>query len=121
MVTKSTMKSVPRLQQHQTGVENINQFKTRELRLAFLCVDSTGEHETGEPEEWQNTITLKYRIYNRGNQQVVELQSAPPASIRYTTDGSNPKEYGGLYDGEIIVLPGLYVCTGSGRSSRDLL
>ncbi len=86
-------------------VENINQFKTRELRLAFLCVDSTGEHETGEPEEWQNTITLKYRIYNRGNQQVVELQSAPPASIRYTTDGSNPKEYGGLYDGEIIVLP----------------
>jgi len=84
-------------------VENPNEFKTRELKLSFLCVDSTGEHETGDPVEWTNRITLKYGVYDKGNDKVVELVSAPPATIRYTTDGSNPKEYGGIYDGEIIV------------------
>ncbi|ANX00038.1 glycosyl transferase [Thermoclostridium stercorarium subsp. thermolacticum DSM 2910] len=84
-------------------VENPNEFKTKEMRLSFLCVDSTGEHETGDPVEWQNKIDLKYRIFDRGSDKVVEFVSAPPATIRYTTDGSNPKEYGGIYDGEIIV------------------
>ncbi|MDI6716472.1 MAG: DUF499 domain-containing protein [Actinomycetota bacterium] len=84
-------------------VENLSEFKTKELKVSFLCVDSKGEHETGEPVEWQNKITLKYRVYDRGEDKVVELVAAPAASIRYTTDGSNPREYGGLYDGEIIV------------------
>ena len=84
-------------------VENPNEFKTKELKLSFLCVDSKGEHETGDPVEWRNKITLKYRIYDRGNDKVVELKSAPAVPIKYTTDGSNPKEYGGLYDGEFIV------------------
>jgi len=84
-------------------VENPNEFKTKEMRLSFLCVDSTGEHETGDPVEWQNKIDLKYRIFDRGSDKVVEFVSAPAATIRYTTDGSNPKEYGGIYDGEITV------------------
>lgn len=84
-------------------VENLNEFKTRELKLSFLCVDSTGEHETGDPVEWQNKITLKYRVFDRGDDKVVELLSAPATTIKYTTDGSNPKEYGGICDGEIIV------------------
>lgn len=84
-------------------VENLNEFKTRELKLWFLCVDSKGEHETGDSVEWKNRITLKYRIYDRGDDKVVELKSAPPVSIRYTTDGSNPKEYGELYKGEFVV------------------
>jgi|CZCB01.1.fsa_nt_gi hypothetical protein len=84
-------------------VKNLNEFKTKELKLSFLCVDSTGEHETGDPVEWQNEITLKYRVFDRGDDKVVELLSAPAATIKYTTDGSNPKEYGGIYDGEIVV------------------
>lgn len=84
-------------------VENLNEFKTRELKLSFLCVDSTGEHETGEPVEWRNRITIQYRIFDRGDDKVVELVSAPATTIRYTTDGSNPREYGGIYDGEVVV------------------
>lgn len=84
-------------------VENPNEFKTKEMRLSFLCVDSTGEHETGDPVEWQNKIDLKYRIFDRGSEKVIEFVSVPAATIRYTTDGSNPKEYGGIYDGEITV------------------
>lgn len=84
-------------------VENINEFKTKELKLSFLCVDSTGEHETGEPYEWKNKIAVKYRVYDRGDDKVVELKAAPTANIKYTTDGSNPKEHGGVYHSEIIV------------------
>lgn len=84
-------------------VENLNEFRTKELKLSFLCVDSTGEHETGEPINWQNKIDLKYRIFDKGDDKVVELLSVPASTIKYTTDGSNPKEYGGLYDGEIVV------------------
>ncbi|WP_018086521.1 DUF499 domain-containing protein [Desulfurispora thermophila] len=84
-------------------VENLNEFKTSELKLWFLCVDSKGEHATGEPVPWQNKITVKYRVYDRGEDKAVELKSIPPVSIRYTTDGSNPKEYGGIYQSEIVV------------------
>jgi len=84
-------------------VENPYEFRTKEVKLSFLCVDSSREHETGKPVEWINRITLKYRIFNKGSNKVVELKSVPPVGIKYTTDGSNPKENGGIYEGEIIV------------------
>lgn len=84
-------------------VENLNEFKTKELKVSFLCIDSTGEHETGEPVEFKNEIIVKYRIFDKGDKKVVELRAAPVVPIRFTTDGSNPKEHGGLYDSEIIV------------------
>jgi len=90
-------------------VEDINNFVTTELEVSFLCVDSQGEHETGEAITWRNAITLKQRIYQQGEDKMMELKSAPPASIRYTTDGSNPKDNGGSYD-EPFVIPLNTVC-----------
>jgi len=87
-------------------VENLNEFKTKEFKLSFLCVDSTGEHETGAPVEWHNKISLKYQLFERGDEKVVELFAAPAATIRYTTDGSNPKEYGSVYHKEIVIPKG---------------
>ncbi|AMW32750.1 Predicted ATPase, AAA+ superfamily [Fervidobacterium changbaicum] len=84
-------------------VENLNEFRTKEVKLSFLCVDSTGEHETGEPVLWINKLELKYRTYNKGSDEIIELKAVPPATIKYTTDGSNPKENGGIYEGEFIV------------------
>lgn len=84
-------------------VENMNEFKTRELKISFLCVDSKGDHETGDPIEWKNKLTVKYRVYDKGDDKIVELRSAPDVPVKYTTDGSNPKEHGGIYDTEIIV------------------
>ncbi|MEW5920667.1 MAG: DUF499 domain-containing protein [Bacillota bacterium] len=90
-------------------VLNLNDFRTKELKLSFLCVDSTGEHETGEPVEWCNRITLKYRFYtDRDGNTALELRSAPAAQIRYTSDGSNPKEHGALYDSDFTVPPGTH-------------
>ncbi|HUY35176.1 MAG TPA: DUF499 domain-containing protein [Pirellulales bacterium] len=83
-----------------------NQFKTRELRVSILAVDSTRVHETGEPVTWQNRITLKNRVYQSGPDKMCELRAAPNATIKYTSDGSDPKIAGATYDGAFVVPKG---------------
>jgi len=80
-------------------IESFNNFKTNELQLTFLCVDSTGEHSTGSFEAWKNSINLKYRVFQQGDDWMVELKAYPRGDIRYTTDGSDPKGFGAAYDG----------------------
>ena len=81
-------------------------YETDELAVSFLAVDSTGEHETGEPLTWNNRITIKSRVYDNGGDKMVELRTAPPAPIRYSTDGSDPKVAGGAYDDPFVVPQG---------------
>ncbi|MEW5952367.1 MAG: chitobiase/beta-hexosaminidase C-terminal domain-containing protein [Bacillota bacterium] len=82
-------------------------FKTSELEVSFLCIDSAGKHQAGDPVVWRNRITIKSRTFHGpGGEKMVELRSAPPAPIRYTTDGSSPKLSGGSYDGPFAVPPG---------------
>ena len=81
-------------------------FETADLRVSLLAVDSTGRHETGEPVEWSNRITLKSRQYAAGDAVMVELRAAPQAPIRYTTDGSDPNVAGGVYDAPFAVPAG---------------
>lgn len=81
-------------------------FVTSELNVSFLCVDTKGEHKTGDPLTWQNSITLKHRVYQNGTDKMIEIQTAPLVPTRYTTDGSDPKVAGGLYDGPFVVIPG---------------
>ncbi len=70
----------------------------KDMRVSFLCVDSKGLHEAGEKYSWSNSVTLKKRVFGDGDKKTVELKAAPAsATIRYTTDGSNPKNAGGIY------------------------
>lgn len=87
-------------------VANPRMFQTSELTLSFLCVDSKGKHEPSDPVFWRNRITFKSRTFQSDNQKMVELRTAPPVPIRYTTDGSDPKDSGGLYAGPFAVSPG---------------
>ena len=79
------------------------EYETAELRVSFLAIDSTGQYETGEPIDWTNRITLKSRQYTSGDTRMVEIRSAPPVPILYTTDGSDPKVSGGVYDAPLTV------------------
>ncbi|MCY3839415.1 MAG: DUF499 domain-containing protein [Gammaproteobacteria bacterium] len=83
--------------------------ETKELRVSFLAVDSTGEHETGDSIEWTNRITLQSREFLDGDRRMVELRSVPAATLRYTTDGSDPKVAGGIYDEPFAVPEGTRV------------
>jgi hypothetical protein len=87
-------------------VEAFNGFKTNELKLKYMCADSTGKHQQGVAESWQNTINLKYRVYQQGDGWMVELKAVPKGDIRYTTNGSDPKTMGVPYDGPFPVPKG---------------
>jgi hypothetical protein len=84
-------------------VEDVNNFETTELKVSFLCVDSTGDHPTGEPLEWRKEITIRNKILDKADGQWLELKSHPGVKVKYTTDGSDPKENGGIYDGEFAI------------------
>ena len=95
-----------------------------ELLVSFLAVDSKKEHETGPPVEWRNRITLKSREYADGNERMIEIRSAPPAPIRYSTDGSDPNVNGGTYEGPFALPEGtrfvLAVAQKNGITSEQL-
>jgi hypothetical protein len=78
--------------------------KTKALRLSFLCVDSRGEHGTGDAIPWANTISIKHRFYQEGSQRKCELQAIPQGRIRYTTDGSSVESHGIAY-GQPFTVP----------------
>ncbi len=85
-------------------VEDFKEFKTTELLVSFLAVDSTGEHETGKAESWKNEITLKWNLFDQAGKKMLELKSAPGAPIRYSTDGSNPATNGSTYNDPFPLL-----------------
>ncbi|WP_157487519.1 FN3 associated domain-containing protein [Desulfosarcina sp. BuS5] len=78
-------------------LDSFNNFKISELKCKFICIDSTGQHEKGNSVPWANTITLKHRVFQQGDNWMVELKASPNADIRYTTDGSDPKIMGVSY------------------------
>ena len=81
--------------------ENI--FRTKEPKVRFVCIDPDKERETGEIVEMVGQAPLKYDQRVTPNGIVFELKSNRNYEIRYTTDGSEPKENGGLYNGEFPV------------------
>ena len=86
-----------------------NTLLTTALRVAFLVIDPSGKYETGEPKEWVNRLILRNELLDGGGKRVVKLFVAPRGEIRYTLDGSEPRE-GTPYespvtidDGEVLV------------------
>lgn len=72
--------------------------KSSAYRVQFLAVDPNGQFDTGEITTWVNTLTIRAR-FDASTRQV-ELFVAPDASLRYTLDGSEPRN-GSLYTGPI--------------------
>ena len=79
--------------------------KTKATQLRFLCEDRSGKpaHPTGAVVSFQCRVPLRHELRKTASGLVLELLSHPSFDIRYTTDGSNPKENGGLYTGTIPV------------------
>lgn len=85
-------------------ITDFNSWKTDEMVVWFLCIDSKGELPTGKPVKWVNKIGLRYKPYDAGDQKKMKLEaSAAEAKILYTTDGTDPKENGALYAGDFII------------------
>lgn len=79
---------------------------TKEPALRFVCIDSTGERKTGKIVEFLGTAPLKYGQRATPNGFFMQLVTNPKYTVKYTTDGSEPKENGGLYTGEFLIPKG---------------
>lgn len=64
---------------------------TNALKVTFLVKDPTGKSETGEPYTWRNQLTIRNQLTVRDGQRFVELFVAPRGELRYTLDGSEPR------------------------------
>ncbi|MCQ1531159.1 DUF499 domain-containing protein [Lutispora saccharofermentans] len=78
-------------------------FVTKEPLISFICIDTGNEHPTGDVKQFMCSVPLKYEQRTSVNGNVLELQTHKNFEIKYTTDGSNPKENGGVYLGEILL------------------
>lgn len=80
-----------------------NIFITKEPSLRFVCIDPSGERKTGSVSEFIANVPIKHGQRLTPNGTVFELQKNDKCEIRYTTDGSEPVENGGIYNGEFIL------------------
>lgn len=72
---------------------------TSAIRVQFLAIDPTGASQTGPPTTWENTLTLRCDL-DKENRHLT-LLVAPRGTIRYTLDGTEPREgtpYTGPFD-----------------------
>ncbi len=65
---------------------------TNALRLHILVKDPSGLYETGEVVTWTNKLVLRNKLSEQNGNRMVELMVAPSGDIRYTLDGSEPRE-----------------------------
>lgn len=72
--------------------------------LWFLAVDPDGKHETGEPERWQNSLSITHDPREVMGKRTVAVTVKPRGQIRWNLDGTNVRE-GKLYD-KPIEIPG---------------
>ncbi|ODS98135.1 MAG: hypothetical protein ABS56_05865 [Lautropia sp. SCN 69-89] len=86
-----------------------NPYPTTALRVSFLVCDVSGQYETGDPVTWSNQLVLRNRLSEQAGKRIVELFVAPRGDIRYTLDGSEPREgtpYAGpvdIGDGDVLL------------------
>jgi len=78
---------------------------TSALRVNFLVCDPSGQYETGDPVTWTNKLVLRNKLSENDGIRSVELFVAPKGDIRYTLDGSEPRD-GTVYDGPITIEDG---------------
>lgn len=77
--------------------------KTKEPCVRFICIDPTGERKTGEVNEFLGKAPLKFGQRATPKEKFVTLETHPDFIVKFTTDGSEPKENGGIYNHEFAV------------------
>jgi len=82
-----------------------NPYTTSALRVNFLVCDVSGQYETGDPVTWSNRLVMRNLLSEKDGKRRVDLVVAPRGAIRYTLDGSEPRE-GTTYAGPIAIGDG---------------
>jgi hypothetical protein len=79
--------------------------ETSALKVSFLAIDTNDRHQRGPVVEWQNSIEVKYDVRYLNGAHQVTLKAVPQGTIRYSLDGSDPRN-GAIYNEPFPVPPG---------------
>jgi hypothetical protein len=74
--------------------------QTKAIHVQFLAVDPSGKNQMGSPCSWTNTLVIRNKLNDID--RTVELFITPRGIIRYTLDGSAPRN-GIEYSGPISI------------------
>ena len=55
----------PNVSENDPVVGYLESFRTKETTLYFLAVDPSGEHETGENEQWKAKLKIRHQVLCR--------------------------------------------------------
>ena len=91
--------------------------ETSALFVNFMAVDPSNQFETGDPVGWMNKLVLRVKLTESGDQRRVEILVAPRGTIRYTLDGSEPRE-GTPYTGPIPIGNGAVLLQAFAEAGR---
>ena len=64
---------------------------TKALRVQFLAIDPSGQHESDTPTTWKNQLKLRCELIEDSEPRRVRLHVVPAGDIRFTLDGSEPR------------------------------
>ncbi len=70
--------------------------KTKAVRIHFLVVDLSKQYESGDTQTWEGKPIIRNQLHENGGRRKLELLVAPSGPLRYTLDGSEPRN-GTLY------------------------
>ncbi len=76
--------------------------ETNALRVTFLVQDPSGLYETGEPKTWTNKLVIRNELKEKSAKRTVELFVAPRGTLKYTLNGSEPRD-GTVYTEPIVI------------------
>ena len=82
-----------------------SELRTKALRVQFLAVDPSGKNETGAAVLWSNKLVLRNCLSEKDGKRFVDLYVAPTGKIRYTLDGSEPRE-GAVHEAPVAIGDG---------------
>lgn len=88
-------------------VPNVNEFRTKAAKVNFLCIDSTGYHPKGDVVKYVCPILIddNVRFTDQEGRAHIKVRTAPQATVKYTTDGTNPRYDGKIAENGDIVIP----------------
>lgn len=73
-------------------VEDLENFSTKAATLYFLALDGNGEHESDNSQRWVADLKIRHQVKALADKRLIELRCTPNAEMKYTLDGTNPKE-----------------------------
>lgn len=64
---------------------------TKAMHVEFLVIDPTKKYESGDPQKWEGRPVIRNHLKENGGRREVELLVSPQGSLKYTIDGSEPR------------------------------